>query len=39
MDLIEIYQKTIIEPVFKVRRVQPSFSIVLYLNVVCLSLL
>ena len=31
-DLLGIYQKTIIEPVFKVRHFQPLFSIVPYLN-------
>ena len=39
VDLLGIYQKTIIEPVFKVRRFQPLFSIVSDLNVVYPSLL
>lgn len=39
VDLLAIYQKTIIEPVFKVRRFQPLFSYVPYLNLMYLSLL
>lgn len=38
MDLLGIYQKTIVEPVFKVRHFQPLF-IVRYLNLMYLSLL
>ena len=39
VDLLGIYQKTIIEPVFKVRCFQPLFYIVPYLNPIYLSLL